>query len=43
MTYGFIVGVGVHQECALSQFSFAMLMDSLTDKDRLESLWTLYF
>ena len=38
VTEYFKVEVGLHQGSALSPFLFAVLMDRLTDKVRLESL-----
>ena len=38
---GFKLEVGLHQGSALSPFSFAMVMDRLTDEVRQESLWTM--
>ncbi|KAG2458644.1 RTBS polymerase, partial [Polypterus senegalus] len=43
VTDAFKVEVGLHQRSALSLFLFAMVMDSLTDKIRQESSWTMMF
>ena len=42
-TESFKVKVGLHQESALSQFFFAVIMDRLTDEIRREPPWTMLF
>ena len=39
LTDGFKVEVGLHQRLFPSPFLFAMVMDTLTDEVRQESLW----
>ena len=42
-TESFKVKVGLHQGSALSPFLFAVIMDRLTDKVRIEPLWMMLF
>ena len=41
LTDGFKVEVGLHQRLFLSPFLFAMVMDTLTDEVRQDSLWMI--
>ena len=43
LTEEFEVGMGLHQDSALSPFLFAIMMDKLTEEIRTDSPWDMMF